>query len=55
MILNTRDIEELISYLQFIKEKNEHLHLTAGNELSEEKSLNGNEIISHLKLIYLKE
>jgi hypothetical protein len=53
IILNSEGIEELIGYLQYIRNKNEHIHLTAGNELSEEKSLNGNEIISHLKLVYL--
>jgi 16S rRNA G527 N7-methylase RsmG len=50
--LDEKGIEELISYLNYIKKENEHMHLTGGNELNENILREGNKIIKHVKLIY---
>ena len=52
VILNNEGINELINYLNLIKETKDHLHLVAGNELDESNSQNGNDIIAHVKLVY---
>jgi hypothetical protein len=52
ILLDANGVDELISYLHYIKANNEHIHLTAGNELAEEESLNGNEVITHVKIVY---
>lgn len=49
--LDTRGVEELITYLNFIKDKHEHMHLIVGNELTGEKQNDCNISIDHVKLI----
>jgi 16S rRNA G527 N7-methylase RsmG len=53
VLLDSEGIDELINYLNFIKDNNESIHLIAGNELSEENSQNKNDIIAHVKIIYV--
>lgn len=53
ILLDSEGVDELINYLHFIKNNQESMHLLAGNELNEEVSQNGNEIIKHVKLVYV--
>lgn len=53
IILNNDGISELINYLNFLRENKDDFHLSAGNELEEKPSQNGNDIITHVKLIYI--
>jgi hypothetical protein len=50
--LDKEGIEELISYLNYIKKDNDHIHLLVGNELNENTIQEENKIIKHVKLIY---
>ena len=54
ILLDSRGVDELINYLHFIKDNQENFHLVAGNELNEEASQNKNEIIKHVKLVYVE-
>ena len=54
VLLDSMGVEELINYLRFIKNNQESFHLVAGNELNEDASQNENEIIKHVKLVYLE-
>ena len=51
--LDSEGIIELISYLNFIQNQDDHMHLIAGNELSEEQSLEGCTTVKHVKLMFL--
>ncbi len=53
ILLNAEGVDELISYLQFIKSNQDSIHLVAGNELNEEPSQSENEIIKHVKIVYV--
>lgn len=53
ILVDTEGVDELINYLYFIKNNRESIHLVAGNELNEEASQNENEIIKHVKLVYV--
>ena len=53
ILLNNDGVNELIAYLNFIRNNQESIHLIAGNELSEEASLNENKIVKHIKLVYI--
>lgn len=53
ILLDNDGIEELMKYLQFIKTNDESIHLTAGNELSEDPSQNGKNIVKHVKIVYI--
>lgn len=53
ILLDTAGVEELISYLHYVKNNHESIHLIAGNELNEEASQNENAIIKHVKIVYL--
>jgi len=53
IILDAEGIDELINYLQFIKSNQESFHLVAGNELNVEASQNANELVKHVKLVYV--
>jgi len=55
IFLDELGIDEMINYLQFIKSKNEHMHLVAGGELNETLMNKKNERIKHAKLIYCEE
>ena len=46
IVLDQDGVKELMSYLIFIRDEVDHVHLTAGNELSEGKNK-----ISHVKLV----
>jgi len=52
VFLNAKGIDELIIYLNFIKDKQEHMHLVIGNELSEEMPTDGNTQVRHVVLRY---
>lgn len=54
ILLDSRGVDELINYLHFIKSNQESIHLVAGNELNEEASQSENEIIKHVKLVYME-
>lgn len=54
ILLDFMGVDELINYLHFIKNNQESIHLVAGNELNEDASQNENEIIKHVKLIYVE-
>ena len=54
ILLDYDGVNELISYLNYIKNEKEHFHLTAGNELSEIESYNGNKLIKYLRLQYIE-
>jgi hypothetical protein len=54
ILLDSLGVEELINYLHFIKNNQESIHLVAGNELNEDASQNNNEIIKHVKLVYIE-
>lgn len=47
-------VNELISYLDFIKRKQEHMHLVVGAELTESANPNSNINVKHVKLIYIE-
>jgi hypothetical protein len=48
-------VEELINYLQYIKAKDDHMHLVVGNELTEEILEIGNSLIKQVKIVFLKD
>ena len=52
VVLDSDGVDELISYLIYIKEKKEHFHLTAGNELTEDSARE--KLISHVKLAFIE-
>jgi hypothetical protein len=52
--LNSAGIDELIRYLNFIKENQGHYHLIIGNELSESLINTNNVIVKHVNLIFLE-
>lgn len=54
ILLDSIGVDELINYLHYIKANQESFHLVAGNELNEEASQNENEIIKHVKLVYVE-
>jgi len=47
---NAQGIDEVIRYLEFIKDKKDHIHLVVGNELSDNIIEKGDSLIRHLKL-----
>lgn len=53
ILLDNEGVDELISYLHFIKNNNESIHLTAGNELNEDISQTKNKVIKHVKLVHV--
>ena len=48
--VNREGVDELIRYLQFIKDEDDHIHLVIGNELSNEIFEDGNSLIKHVKI-----
>lgn len=54
IILDSVGVDDLITYLNYIKKERDSFHMTAGNELSEEISQNGNDLIRHVKIIYVE-
>jgi hypothetical protein len=55
MFFDSSGIDELIRYLMLIREKNDHIHLIVGNELSEGVRTAGDKLVKHAKLIYEEE
>jgi hypothetical protein len=56
IIFDSNGMDEFISYLQYIRKENDHMHLLAGNELSEEKvSDKANTNVKHVKIVYLSQ
>ena len=51
--LNKEGVDELIGYLNYIKEKEDHIHLIIGNELSENIIDQNNSLIRHVKIGYI--
>ncbi|MCG3167163.1 MAG: hypothetical protein POELPBGB_02947 [Bacteroidia bacterium] len=51
--IDSDGINELINYLNFIKNEEDHMHLVAGNELSEGLNQKGNKCIKHVRLVYI--
>ena len=51
IIFDSNGIDEFISYLQSIKKEHDHMHLLVGNELSEEKVNDKENIdVKHVKI-----
>jgi hypothetical protein len=51
IVFDSNGIDEFISYLQSIKKENDHMHLLVGNELSEEKVNDKENIdVKHVKI-----
>jgi hypothetical protein len=51
IIFDSDGIDEFISYLQSIKKEHDHMHLLVGNELSEEKVSDKENIdVKHVKI-----
>jgi hypothetical protein len=51
IIFDSSGIDEFISYLQDIKKEHNHMHLLVGNELSEEKVSDKENIdVKHVKI-----
>ena len=51
--LDDNGINELIRYLNFIKDNQDHYHLVVGNELDEELNQDNNKLVKHVKLVYV--
>ena len=51
--LDNQGIDEFVKYLTYIKKEAEHMHLIAGNELSEDPSQNDGTNVKHVKLIFV--
>jgi len=51
--LDSNGVDELIRYLNYIKNNQDHYHLVAGNELDEERNQSDNILVKHVKLIYV--
>jgi hypothetical protein len=51
--LDANGVDELIRYLNFIKNNQDHCHLVVGNELEDKLNQDDNKIVKHVKLIYL--
>jgi hypothetical protein len=52
--LDENGIIELISYLNYIRNDHEHMHLVVGNELNGNIVIEGNKSIKHVKLVYFE-
>ncbi|WP_417520299.1 hypothetical protein [Marinobacter sp.] len=52
--LDAEGVDELISYLTYVKANKESFHLTAGNELQENLANESNRGIKHAKLVFLE-
>jgi hypothetical protein len=55
VFIDSIGVDELIHYLNFIKDADESMHLIGGNELDETVNHKGNILVNHVKLIYLNE
>lgn len=53
--IDTKGIEELIEYLNFIKSSKDHIHLVTGNELDELIVKEGKISVKHVKQTYIDE
>jgi hypothetical protein len=51
--LDANGVNELIRYLNFIKNNQDHYHLIVGNELDEKVNQIDNRVVKHVKLIYV--
>lgn len=52
VFLDKDGVDELISYLNFIKKNDDHFHLLIGNELKETPMVETNTIIKQVNLMY---
>lgn len=55
MMLDAEGIEEMISFLNYIRENNESFHLAARNELAEGPPKISHATIAHAKMIYVTD
>ena len=55
IFLDKEGIDELVRYLEYIKKEKDRMHLTVGNELSEEIIVQDMSIINQVTLRYLDE
>ena len=55
IILDAQGVDEMITYLNFIKDKKDHMHLCVGNELGDSSITKGSELVKFVTLIYSDE
>ena len=53
IFVNKEGVEELIRYLNYIKEKEDHIHLLVGNDLSSEVIQEGSFLVKQVKIVFL--
>ena len=53
VFLDAEGIEEMINYLNYIKEHSDHHHLIVGKELDSKLINSANKLVKHVKLVYL--
>jgi len=47
-------MKDLLEYLSFIKNNQDHIHLLIGNELDSQPNPDNNRIVKHVKITYIE-